>query len=254
MNTDVQPVVVITGAAGALGKAIAGALAERKASLVFVDRDEAGLEELQEALSSDSSTAIVVADVTAEDAGDMSRNAALGAFGRIDALVNNAGTEGPVGPLEDAPMDEILRVYRLNVFSVISFTKAFMGCFRAQGKGRIINMASGAGLAGSANMAVYSSSKHAVVGLTRSVAAEVAGSGVAVNAICPGCVASPMMTRIESHLAFQQGQSSSSFVPAIPAARYADPAEVANLAAYLALDAPAYLTGAALVVDGAMRA
>ena len=102
-------------------------------------------------------------------------------------------------------------------------------------------------------MAAYSSSKHALVGLTRSLAREVARYGISANAVCPGCIESPMMERIEDDLAAITGVSAS-FADAIPAGRYATPQEVAGLVTYLALDAPPYLTGAALVIDGGLRA
>jgi NAD(P)-dependent dehydrogenase (short-subunit alcohol dehydrogenase family) len=220
----------------------------------LVDRDESGLDEVMRSLASTSGCAAVVADIIDDDAGARVVGAALAKFGRLDVLVNNAGTEGPIGPLEDVDMDAAVRTYQLNVFAPLRLMQACIGHFRGRGRGRIINMASGAGLAGTANMAVYSSSKHALVGLTRSVAAELAGSGIAVNAICPGCVESPMMSRIETDLRQGAGTAAPPFVAGIPAARFADPREVANLAAYLAFDAPTYLTGATLVIDGAMRA
>ena len=103
-------------------------------------------------------------------------------------------------------------------------------------------------------MAAYSASKHAVIGLTRSMAAELGRDGIPVNAVCPGCVESPMMTRIESRLGELAGTGPASFVPAIPMARYCDPAEVAQTVAWLATDAPPYITGSALVIDGGLRA
>jgi NAD(P)-dependent dehydrogenase (short-subunit alcohol dehydrogenase family) len=131
--------------------------------------------------------------------------------------------------------------------------KALIPHFKAAGAGRIINIASGAGLAGSEFMAAYSSSKHALIGLTRSAARELAPYGVPVNAVCPGVIESPMMDRIERSLEGLTGRVSS-FESAVPMGRYAQPAEVANLVTYLAIDAPLYLTGAALVIDGALRA
>jgi NAD(P)-dependent dehydrogenase (short-subunit alcohol dehydrogenase family) len=125
--------------------------------------------------------------------------------------------------------------------------RALVPGLRERGGGRIVNLASGAGLAGAELMTVYSASKHAVVGLSRTAARELAPYGIAVNALCPGCVESPMMSRVEQ-------AAGGSFVDAIPAGRYATTEEIADVAAYLALEAPPYLTGAAIVVDGALRA
>jgi len=245
-----RPVVALTGAAGTIGSAIARELARREARLVLVDRDEDALRSLA-ALRADH--LLLAEDVSAEGAAARVLDAARDRFGRLDAVVNNAGIAGPVGPIEDAPFAEVERVFDVNVLAVVRVLQAVIPHFRARGNGRVVNVASGAGLAGTAYLAAYSATKHAVVGLTRSVAAELARCGVSVNAVCPGCVASPMMGRIEAALADALG-APASFEAAIPAGRYARPEEVANLTAYLALDAPPYLTGAAVVLDGAMRA
>lgn len=103
-------------------------------------------------------------------------------------------------------------------------------------------------------MVAYNSSKHAVVGLTRSLALETAEFGIPVNAVCPGTIESPMMGRIETELSRQTGVENTSFVPQIPMGRYGYPEEVASLVAYLLLDAPVYISGTTLVVDGALYA
>ena len=119
--------------------------------------------------------------------------------------------------------------------------------------GRIINMASGAGLSGTPYMTPYNSSKHAVVGITRCLALELGNSGIQVNAVCPGCVESEMMSRIEEEFARIEGEPVS-WESSIPLERYAKPEEVASLVGYLAKDAPEYINGQALIIDGGMRA
>jgi NAD(P)-dependent dehydrogenase (short-subunit alcohol dehydrogenase family) len=103
-------------------------------------------------------------------------------------------------------------------------------------------------------MAAYSASKHAVLGLTRSMAQETAAVGIPINAVCPGCVDSPMMGRIEARLGALGGGEPASFVGSIPMRRYADPSEVGEAVAWLALEAPRYVTGSAMVIDGGLRA
>jgi NAD(P)-dependent dehydrogenase (short-subunit alcohol dehydrogenase family) len=147
----------------------------------------------------------------------------------------------------------VRRVFDINVFALLAFSGVAMRHFRSVRAGRIVNLASGAGLAGTGMMAAYAASKHAVVGLTRSMAQEAGPAGIAVNAVCPGCVDSPMMERIEERLGELEGKAVS-FRSSIPMARYCDPAEVAETVAWLALEAPAYITGTAMVIDGGLRA
>ena len=245
-------VVLVTGAAGQIGTAIARAIKARGARVVLADRDRAALELAVAAVGEPGVIAIDV-DVTDPEAVRGIVPHVIDAVGRLDGLVNNAGIEGPIGPIETIALDTVRHVFDVNVFGLLAVTQAVLPLFRQQGSGRIVNMASGAGLAGSGQMAPYSASKHAVVGLTRSIAQEVAAAGITVNAVCPGCVESPMMDRIEARLGELRGEPVS-FLPAIPMGRYARPDEIAEVVAYLALEAPIYVTGTALVVDGALRA
>jgi 3-oxoacyl-[acyl-carrier protein] reductase len=221
--------VLVTGAAGELGRAVVAALEARGAEVVASDLRPAD--------------GIVAADVTRDDDVDrLVRDAAP-----LDGCVNAFGAEGPVAPLEQLDLDDVRALLELNVLAVLRVLRALVPHLRARGGGRVVNLASGAGLAGAELLAAYSASKHAVVGLSRSAARELAADGIAVNALCPGCVESPMMGRIET-------AAGGPVTASIPAGRYASPAEVADVAAYLALEAPPYLTGAAIVVDGALRA
>ena len=239
-------IVLVAGAAGRVGTAIVEALRERDATLVLADADAAALERVDGSLA-------VRTDLRDEGEVRTLVARALDAFGAVDAVVNAAGVEGPVAPLEDVSADELIELYDVNVFGPFRLLKAILPHFKERRRGRIVNIASGAGLAGTEYSAAYSSSKHALVGLTRSLAREVAGFGITANAVCPGCIDSPMMERIEQRLEAITGVEAS-FAGAIPVGRYAAPAEVAGLVSYLALDAPPYLTGAALVIDGALRA
>ena len=221
--------VLVTGAGGQLGSAIVAALAARGATVVASDLRAAD--------------GVMAADVTSDaDVARLVRDAAP-----LDGCVNAFGAEGPVGPLEELDLDDVRALLELNVIAVLRVLRTLVPHLRERGGGRVVNLASGAGLAGTPLMAPYSASKHAVVGLCRTAARELAADGIAVNALCPGCVDSPMMTRIETAVG-------GSFAGAVPAGRYASAAEIADVAAYLALEAPLYLTGAAIVVDGALRA
>jgi NAD(P)-dependent dehydrogenase (short-subunit alcohol dehydrogenase family) len=246
--------VLITGAGGRLGSAIAAALAARGAHLVLVDVAQPALDQVLAALPEPARAATIALDVTADGAAEAAVEQAIGRFGRLDALVNNAGIEGPVDRVEDVALDDVRRVFEVNVIATLAFSAAAMRRLRAQGSGRIVNVASGAGLGGTGMMAPYSASKHAVVGLTRSMAQEAAAAGISVNAVCPGCVDSPMMSRIEARLGELAGTGPVSYVGSIPMGRYCDPAEVGETVAWLALEAPAYITGTTVVIDGGLRA
>lgn len=181
-------------------------------------------------------------------------SAAVRQVGRVDAYVNSAGVEGPVGRVELLSPDAISDTFDVNVLAAFRMLAALVPAFRRRGGGRVVNVASGAGLAGVGFLAPYSASKHALVGLTRSFAREVAADGISVNAVCPGFIQSPMMQRLEVALGKIVPTSSSAYSAAIPAGRYAEPREVAEVVAYLALEAPTYLTGTAIPVDGGLRA
>lgn len=243
--------MIVVGAGGRLGAAVAEALAAREARLVLADADETGLERVGSRIDGRALTQRT--DIRDEQDVEALVRRAIDEHGGVDAVVNAAGVEGPVAPLEDVSPEAFADVYEANLFGPLRVLRALLPHFKGRRRGRVVNVASGAGLAGVAYMAAYSSSKHALVGLTRSLAREVAAHGVSVNAVCPGCVDSPMMERIERRLGGIVG-GGASFIDSIPAGRYAAPDEVAGLVAYLVLDAPPYLTGEALVIDGGLRA
>jgi NAD(P)-dependent dehydrogenase (short-subunit alcohol dehydrogenase family) len=248
------PSTLVTGAGGLIGAAITRNLAARGRPLVLIDQDYDALERLAAEVADLASPVLTVrADVTSDDQVDGAVSRAIGDFEVIHACVNAAGIEGPVAPVDTLDLADVARVYDVNVLSIVRTTKSLMPHWRARGGGRIVNIASGAGMGGVAYMAAYSSSKHAVVGLTRSLALETARDHVVVNAICPGPVDSPMVNRIEEQLEALSGEHVS-FRDAVPLQRYADASEIANMVTYLVHDAPDYLTGAALVIDGGLRA
>jgi NAD(P)-dependent dehydrogenase (short-subunit alcohol dehydrogenase family) len=238
----------VTGAAGRIGSAIAAELASRSRPLVLTDLDGDALR----AAAGDAGALLLPADLSVD--AEVAALAARAAeeLGPIEACVNAAGVEGPVAPTEKLELDDVRRVFDVNVLAILRVLTRVLPSMKARRRGRIVNIASGAGLGGVAYLASYSASKHAVVGLTRSVAIEVAAHNVSVNAVCPGCVESEMMDRIEAGLGALTGEEVS-FVGSVPMRRYAEPAEVASLVAYLVCDAPSYLSGSTLVIDGGLR-
>lgn len=256
MSSTVQPtpVAVVTGAAGQIGAAVSERLSNAGVQLLLVDRYQDALDPVLASVAQRSHAVGLVADVTQESTATHVLEKAVETFGQVDVLVNNAGIEGVVAPLEQIDHPEIIRVFEVNVFALARMSTVFASYFRGRSSGRIVNLASGAGLNGTGMMTPYSASKHAVMGITRSLAQELAPLEVTVNAVCPGCVDSVMMRRIETRLGELAGSDGpASFLSSIPMGRYCQPEEVAETVRWLALDAPTYLTGSALVIDGGMR-
>jgi NAD(P)-dependent dehydrogenase (short-subunit alcohol dehydrogenase family) len=247
-------VILITGAGGQLGAALAAEVIRRGAAVALIDTDAKSLAAVRE--SSRVGRVPVVSAVI-----NITREAEIHDFvvrveselGPITGCVNNAGIEGPIVPVEELNIPDVLQLFDVNVFGMLRVAKAILPFMKERRRGRVVNIASGAGLFGSEYMSAYSSSKHAVIGLTRSMARELATWGIAVNAVCPGPIDSPMMTRIERRLAEITG-APMSFIESIPARRYAGVGEIADLSVYLALDSPQYLTGAAIPIDGGLHA
>ena len=169
-------VALVTGAAGVIGTATMQLLAERGARIVAVDRDEAPLQAAVRELPASAQALAVAADVTAEDqVADYVRRA-IDKFGAIDAFHNNAGVEGDIAPIVSYALESFRRVLDVNVVGVFLGLKHVLPVMLKQNRGSIINTASIAGLIGSAEIAAYSASKHAVIGLTKSAAQECAGT------------------------------------------------------------------------------
>ena len=241
---------LVTGAGGHIGGPIVRALADRGFRVAVNDIDESSAASLTESVPD---SIAVVADVSEPDAATDAVHEAAARLGTIGVLVNAAGIEGPIAPIEECDPAEVRRTFDTNVLSMFWSSRAIAPLMKAAGGGRIVNMASGAGLAGGALATAYHASKHAVVGLTRSLARELGPHEIAVNAVCPGYVESPMVDRI---LGAEQSATGRSVdvSGSVPMGRMATADEVASTVAYLAADSPVYMTGTCLVMDGALRA
>ncbi|HSL50820.1 MAG TPA: glucose 1-dehydrogenase [Candidatus Deferrimicrobiaceae bacterium] len=249
-------VVLITGAAGGIGRAAAVRFATEGARVGLVDVSRDGLRESLAAVEKAGGTGLTVeADVTR--AADVARYAATVAerFGGIDCFFNNAGMLGAVRPLVDYPEDVFDRVLAVNVKGVWLGIKTVAPLLRARGGGVIVNTASIAGLRGSRNLVAYIASKHAVVGLTRAASIELARDRIRVNAVCPSPIETPMVRALEAGAnpsnptAFHERLAGT-----IPLQRYGEPEEVAALVAFLCSAEAVYITGGIYPVDGGATA
>jgi NAD(P)-dependent dehydrogenase (short-subunit alcohol dehydrogenase family) len=249
-------VAVITGAAGGIGRATVERFAREGASVVAVDLPGTALDEAVAAAESEGASAIAIpADVTR--AADVERyvSAARDRFGRIDAFFNNAGIEGWIGPLLSYPEDQFDRVLAVNVKGVWLGMKYVAPIMAANGGGAIVNTASVAGLTGTPGIIAYGASKHAVVGMTRTAALELAPIRIRVCAVCPSPIETRMMRALERGLNPDEPEVVHQQIASTnPLGRYGEPAEVAALVAYLCSDDASYLTGTIIPIDGGRMA
>jgi NAD(P)-dependent dehydrogenase (short-subunit alcohol dehydrogenase family) len=248
-------VAVVTGAAGVIGSATIRLLAERGARIVAVDRREADLKTAIGQLPASAQALAVEADVTREDEVAEYVRAAVDKFGTIDVFYNNAGIEGDIKPITEYSLESFRRVLDVNVVGVFLGMKHVLPVMLKQNKGSIINTASIAGLLGSPQIAVYSASKHAVIGLTKTASWECTGTGVRVNCVCPGLIDSRMLsTIIQGRSPGNAPPPQDKLVERIPARRLGQASEVASIVAFLASDEASYVTGSHYTVDGGRTA
>src|ERR1700721_1479171 len=194
-----NPVVLITGGLTGIGHAAAVAFARKGAKVVVAGRrGEAGKALRLERRSFGSEAEFINADVRKEDDVRALVDKTVARFGRIDVAVNNAGTEGQVGPITDQTAESYAATFDTNVLGVILSMKHEVRVMQGRGRGSIINISSTYGHEGAAGASVYVGSKHAVEGITKSVALEIAKSGIRVNAVAPGPTDTGMLTRFTS--------------------------------------------------------
>ncbi|MBP9501492.1 MAG: SDR family oxidoreductase [Candidatus Promineofilum sp.] len=239
-------VALITGGSRGIGLAIAQAFAVAGAKVVLASRRQEAVDEAAEIVRGVGGEVLAVAAHTGDSAAVTSLvERAADHFGGIDILVNNAATNPHFGTFlsaEDSHWDKILEV---NVKGYFRVAKACVPLMRARGGGKIINMASVAGLEPQPMMGVYCVSKAAVLMMTEVMAAEVAADNIQVNAIAPGFVKTKF-----SQVLWSTPQIHDSLVQSVPQRRMADPEEIAGAAVFLASAASSFMTGATLVVDG----
>jgi NAD(P)-dependent dehydrogenase (short-subunit alcohol dehydrogenase family) len=245
------PVVLITGALTGIGRATALAYAQAGAQLVVSGRDAQKGESLARELRALGAEAeFVRADVRHEDEVRKLVDRTVERFGRLDVAVNNAGTEGTHGPVTEQSVESYAAVFDTNVLGVLLSLKHELKVMLAQGRGSIVNVSSVLGRAGFPGASVYTASKHAVEGLTKSAALEVADKGVRVNAVAPGPIDTGMLDRAAGGAAEAKAQ----FAGYVPARRIGSPEEVARTIVFLGSDQAGFLTGESIAVDGGLLA
>jgi len=245
------PTVLITGALTGIGRATALAFAHEGANVVVSGRrQEAGQQLANELRALGVQAEFLLADVTDEAQVASLVSQTLERFGRLDVAVNNAGVEGELGPVAGQTAANYRATFETNVLGTLLSLKHEIPVMLAQGSGSIINLSSIAGQVGMPGASVYVASKHAVEGLTKSAALEVAAQGVRINAVAPGPVETAMLTRFTGG----SDDAKAGLLSMMPAKRGAAPEEIAQTIVFLASDKARFLTGQSIAVDGGYTA
>jgi NAD(P)-dependent dehydrogenase (short-subunit alcohol dehydrogenase family) len=242
-----SPVVLITGALTGIGRATALAFAKEGARIVVSGRrDEVGHALVDELQTLGAEAEFIRADVRHEDDVRNLVDRTVARFGRLDAAINNAGTEGEPGPVTEQTAETYAATFDTNVLGTLFSLKHELRVMLAQGSGSIVNVSSILGKIGFPGASVYTASKHAVEGLTKAAALEGAAAGVRVNAVAPGPVETGMLDRFTGG----SEEAKAGFAATIPAKRVGTPEEIAETILFLASDKAPFLTGQSIAVDG----
>jgi NAD(P)-dependent dehydrogenase (short-subunit alcohol dehydrogenase family) len=244
-------VALVTGAASGMGLATANAFAQSGAAVVLADINPKALRTTTDALTAAGHRVVgVQCDVSDEDSVAAAVRAAVDTFGRLDIAFNNAGIQIPPCDAADEPADVFDRVNAINLRGVWACMKHELAQMRSQGSGAIVNCSSLGGLVGIPGRAAYHASKHGVLGLTSSAALEYAPRGVRINAVCPGTIATPMVTDM-----IDKGElNTDEAIASQPINRLGEPEEIAAAVLWLCSPGASFVIGVALPVDGGYTA
>ena len=245
-----RPVVLITGALTGIGRATALAFAKEGADLVVSGRrDDAGQTLVAELRALGAAAEFIRADVRHESDVQNLVDKTVARFGRLDVAVNNAGTEGTPGPVIAQTAESYAAVFDTNVLGVLLSLKHELRVMQAQGSGSIVNLSSTMGHRGAPGASLYTASKHAVEGLTKSAALEAAAFGVRVNAVAPGPVETAMLDRFTGTADRKAG-----LVAGVPLKRTGRPEEIADAIVFAASSKASFITGQVIAVNGGKTA
>lgn len=243
--------VLITGALAGIGRATSFEFAKQGFNVVISGRRaDAGQALASELAALGGQVLFVKADVSIESEVESLIQTVLAQFGQLDIAINNAGVEGTLGAITSQTESNYRHTFDTNVLGTLLLLKHELNAMQRQGQGSIVNLSSIVGQVGAPGAAVYAASKHAVEGLTKSTALEVAPLGIRVNAVAPGPVDTDMLNRfVGGDEAIKNG-----FLSSVPAKRAASAEEVAKTIVWLAAFGSTYLTGQSVAIDGGYTA
>src|SRR3977135_2009547 len=245
-----HPVVLITGALTGIGRATALAFAQQGARVVVSGRrDDVGEALVAELRALGAEAEFIRADVRHESDVQNLVDGTVARFGRLEVAVNNAGTEGRPGPVTEQTAESYAATFDTNVLGVLLSMKHEMRVMQAQSSGSIVNLSSTMGHRGAPGASLYTASKHAVEGLTKSAALEGAESGIRVNAIAPGPVETELLNRFTGTAERKAG-----LVAGVPLKRVGTPAEIADAIVFVASSKASFITGQIISVNGGKTA
>jgi len=237
-------VAFVTGAASGIGRATAVAFATEGAQVAILDLTENALFETAEAVRNAGAQVLTIAcDVSKPEQVEAAVRRVIEVFGRLDIAFNNAGVENKAARVHEIELAEWDRILDINLRGTFVCMKHELAQMVRQGSGVIVNTSSGAGVRGVAGGASYTASKHAIIGLTKSAALDYAKSNIRVNAILPGNIETPMMDRFT-------GGDIQKAIDLEPVGRLGKPEEIADAVLWMSADLGAFVTGAAIAVDG----
>jgi len=246
-------VALITGGGGDIGKATARLFLEKGAKVALVDLSKESLDQAVKELKEHGEVISIQADVSKEDEVKNYVSETVEKWGRIDAFFNNAGIEGEFKPLIDQDLDQFQKVIDVNLTGVFLGLKYVLPVMIKQNSGSVINTSSDAGWTGAEGLSPYVATKHAVGGLTKTAALEVAEHQIRVNSIQPTGVNTKMMEKLDKE-STETGDVEGLRSDGVPLGRYAETSEVGNLVLFLASDESKFITGSQYRIDGGISA
>ena len=251
-------VVMITGSTGGVGEAVTKAFAAEGCRLAISSTRQEKLDKLVPTIDiAPEKLLTFVLDVTSEEAIKAMVEKTIATFGSLDVQINNAGYEGQSLPVEAQTMENMMKVYSVNIFGPLYGMKYAIPQMKKQGGGAIVNITSQGSVTGAATMSAYVSSKHAALGLSKCAALEVAECGIHINCIGPGPIDTPMMTKLEKQALGEnvsKEEAMKIFAASYPNKRYCRPEEVADLALFLGSEISSHITGSLVTMDGGQAA